>query len=38
MRRNQIAQGSAFAVAGAVYLLGALAWSWIPETRGRELT
>jgi len=29
---------TAFAVAGAVYLLGALAWSWIPETRGRELT
>ena len=28
----------AFAVAGAVYLLGALAWFWIPETRGRELT
>jgi MFS family permease len=28
---------TAFAVAGAVYLLGALAWTWIPETRGREL-
>jgi len=28
---------TAFAVAGAVYLLGAVAWSWIPETRGREL-
>ena len=28
----------AFAVAGAVYLLGALAWTFIPETRGRELT
>jgi MFS family permease len=28
---------TAFAVAGAVYLLGALAWNWIPETRGREL-
>lgn len=29
---------AAFAVAGAVYLLGAIAWTWIPETRGRELT
>jgi MFS family permease len=28
----------AFAVAGAVYLLGAIAWTWIPETRGRELS
>jgi len=28
----------AFSVAGAVYLLGALAWTFIPETRGRELT
>jgi MFS family permease len=28
----------AFAVAGAVYLLGAIAWTWIPETRGRDLT
>ena len=28
----------AFTVAGAVYLLGALAWAFIPETRGRELT
>jgi MFS family permease len=27
----------AFAVAGAVYLLGAITWAWIPETRGREL-
>jgi MFS family permease len=27
----------AFAVAGAVYLLGAIAWTWIPETQGREL-
>jgi MFS family permease len=27
----------AFAVAGAVYFLGALAWSLIPETQGREL-
>jgi MFS family permease len=29
---------AAFAVAGAVYLLGAITWAWIPETRGRELT
>jgi MFS family permease len=28
----------AFAVAGGVYLLGALAWTFIPETRGRQLT
>ena len=28
---------AAFAVAGAIYLLGAIAWTWIPETRGREL-
>jgi MFS family permease len=28
----------AFAVAGGVYLLGAIAWTWIPETRGRDLT
>jgi len=28
---------TAFTVAGAAYLLGAVAWSWIPETRGREL-
>ncbi|HEX5074764.1 MAG TPA: MFS transporter [Gemmatimonadaceae bacterium] len=28
----------AFTVAGGVYLLGALAWAFIPETRGRELT
>ena len=28
---------AAFAVAGAAYLAGAIAWSWIPETRGREL-
>jgi MFS family permease len=27
----------AFAVAGGVYLLGAFAWMFIPETRGREL-
>ena len=24
----------AFAIAGAVYLLGAIAWTWIPETQG----
>src|SRR5688500_11621772 len=30
--------GAAFAVAGAVYLLGAIAWTWIPETQGRELS
>jgi MFS family permease len=29
---------TAFTVAGAVYLLGAIAWTWIPETRGRELS
>jgi MFS family permease len=29
---------TAFAVAGAVYLLGAIAWTWIPETQGRELS
>ena len=28
----------AFAVAGAVYLLGAITWTFIPETQGRELT
>jgi hypothetical protein len=27
----------AFSVAGGVYMLGALAWTFIPETRGREL-
>jgi MFS family permease len=30
--------GAAFAVAGAAFLLGAVTWVWIPETRGRELT
>ncbi|MBV9879149.1 MAG: MFS transporter [Gemmatirosa sp.] len=30
--------GAAFAVAGAAFLLGAITWIWIPETRGRELT
>jgi MFS family permease len=29
---------TAFAVAGAVYLLGALTWTLIPETQGRDLT
>ena len=28
---------AAFAVSGAAFLLAALAWRWIPETRGREL-
>ena len=28
---------TAFALAGGVYLLGAIAWRWIPETQGREL-
>ena len=27
----------AFTITGAAYLLGAVAWRWIPETRGREL-
>jgi len=30
--------GPAFAVTGAVFLLAAVMWTWIPETRGRELT
>ena len=30
--------GAAFAVAGAVFLLAAVVWRWIPETRGAELT
>ena len=29
--------GPAFAVTGAVFLLAAVAWIWIPETRGAEL-
>ena len=29
--------GPAFAVTGAVFLLAALAWVWIPETRGVDL-
>ncbi|HLA90907.1 MAG TPA: MFS transporter [Gemmatimonadaceae bacterium] len=29
---------AAFAVAGAAYLLAAITWRWIPETKGRELT
>ena len=27
----------AFTITGVAYLLGAIAWNWIPETRGREL-
>ena len=27
----------AFTITGVAYLLGAIAWRWIPETRGREL-
>jgi MFS family permease len=30
--------GAAFSIAGAAFLLAALAWVWIPETRNRELT
>jgi MFS family permease len=30
--------GIAFTVAGAAFLLAALMWLWIPETRNRELT
>ncbi|MEO8336149.1 MAG: MFS transporter [bacterium] len=29
--------GVAFTIAGMAYLLGAIAWKWIPETKGREL-
>ncbi len=29
---------SAFAVTGGAFLLAAIAWRWIPETRGRRLT
>ena len=29
--------GVAFSVAGAAFLLAAIAWIWIPETRNREL-
>jgi len=29
--------GAAFAVTGVAFLLAAIAWIWIPETRGREL-
>jgi MFS family permease len=29
--------GNAFLVSGVAFLLAALAWFWIPETRGREL-
>ena len=28
---------TAFMITGVAYLLGAIAWTWIPETRGREL-
>jgi MFS family permease len=28
---------AAFAVTGAAFLMAAIAWRWIPETRGREL-
>ena len=28
---------AAFAVSGAAFLLAAVAWKWIPETKGREL-
>ncbi len=27
----------AFTITGVAYLLGAIAWAWIPETKGREL-
>ena len=30
--------GVAFTATGAAFLLAALAWIWIPETRNRELT
>jgi len=30
--------GVAFSVAGAAFLLAAIMWIWIPETRNRELT
>lgn len=30
--------GPAFAATGAVFLLAAIMWTWIPETKGRELT
>ena len=30
--------GMAFLVSGAAFLIGAVSWFWIPETRGRELT
>ena len=29
---------AAFAVTGVAFLLAAMAWRWIPETRGRQLT
>jgi hypothetical protein len=30
--------GAALSVSSAAFLLAALAWFWIPETRGRELS
>jgi MFS family permease len=30
--------GAAFTVAGASFLLAAMTWKWIPETRNKELT
>ena len=33
-----LAKFIAFAVTGAAFLFAALAWIWIPETRGVELT
>ena len=39
---GRLAETSGFAVAftatGAAFLLAAVAWIWIPETRNRELT
>jgi MFS family permease len=29
---------AAFTIAGIAYLLGAIMWTWIPETKGRELS
>ena len=37
-RRRRSGFGVAFAITGAAFLLAALAWIWIPETRNRELT
>jgi hypothetical protein len=30
--------GVAFSIVGAAFLLAAVMWIWIPETRNRELT